>query len=225
MMPSANAPRTAHVAFEEEADGIGGVIGINFSPTSELNIGLHYDSKVNLDYKQTVLRDNLGLLPALGIVHNSERNRNLPAVLAAGVSYQIIPKLRVETNLTAYLNKDAGFRDIPQTARDESAVDNGYDIGIGFEYACTDSIKATFGYLYTATGVEAKDMTPELPELDSHSLGAGLRWQMNEKIDFTFGLGHVFYKDASFVSSTTGATITYEKDITFVAFGMQYKFF
>ncbi len=48
---------------------------------------------------------------------------------------------------------------------------------------------------------------------------------MNEKIDFTFGLGHVFYKDASFVSSTTGATITYEKDITFVAFGMQYKFF
>lgn len=224
-MSGVNDPLTANVAFEEDADGIGGVFGVNFSPTEKLNIGLHYDTKVNLDYEQTVSTDNLGLLPSLGIVHNNERTRNLPAVLAAGVSYQVHPKFRMETNLTLYLNQNAGFADIPQTSRDESAVDNGYDLGVGFEYTCTDSLRVTLGYLYTSTGVDAENMTPELPELDSHSIGAGLRWQMNEKLGWTFALGRVFYDDASFVSPSTGATVTYEKDITFVAVGAQYKFF
>lgn len=223
--PGVNDPLTATVGFEEEAEGFGGIIGINFAPNDQLNFGLHYDTKVDLDYDQTVKIDTLGILPGLGIIHNGERNRNLPAVLATGLSYQVNPKLRIEGNWTLYLNKDADFKDIAGTSRDESAVDNGYDIGIGMEYACTDTIKATFGYLYTSTGVEAKDMTPELPELDAHTIGAGLKWQMNDQLNFTFSLGHVFYDDASFISAATGAAITYEKDINFLAFGAEYKFF
>ncbi len=219
-----NNPRTADVSFEEDAQGFGGVIGINISPTKQLNIGLHFDTEVELDYDQTVKSDTLGILPSLGIVHNGERNRNLPAVLATGLSYQINPEFRVEGNLTYYLNEDANFKDIPGTSRDESSVDNGYDIGMGFEYALTDTLKATLGYLYTKTGVDAKDMTPELPELDAHTLGTGLRYQITPKCNLTMGLGHIFYDDASFVSSATGASITYEKEITFVAFGIEYKF-
>ncbi len=220
-----NAPLTAEVDFESDADGFGGIIGVNFSPSADWNIGLHYDTRVSLDYEQTVHKDNFGILPNLGISNGGERMRDLPAILAAGVSYQVIPALRVEANLTYYFNQDAGFKDIPGTPRDESAVDNGYDLGIGFEYAVTDTLKATVGYLYTDTGVDAKDMTPELPELDAHTLGVGLRYQLNQKTNLTASLGHVFYQDASYVSSATGAAITYEKEITFVGLGIQYKFF
>jgi len=216
----ANDPITADVAFEEEADGFGGIIGINFSPSDALNFGLHYDTKIDLDYEADVKRDFVtpagSLLAGLGIVDGAETSRNLPAVLAAGVSYKITPKIRVESNLTLYLNEDADF--------ENSAVDNGYEIGIGVDYAVTDTLNATFGYLYTDSGVDkAEDMTPELPELNAHTLGAGLRYQMNDKLKLTFGLGHVFYDDASFVSGTT--SITYEKAVSFVAFGMEYKFF
>ncbi len=211
-----NAPITADVAFEEEADGFGGIIGINFSPSDALNIGVHYDTKIDLDYEADVATDTVGILPLMGIVDGAERNRNLPAVLAAGVSYKINPKIRVESNLTLYLNENADF--------EGSAVDNGYEIGIGVDYAVTDTLNDTFGYLYTDSGVDkAEDMTPELPELNAHTLGAGLRYQMNDKLKLTFGLGHVFYDDASFVSGTT--SITYEKAVSFVAFGMEYKFF
>jgi len=79
------------------------------------------------------------------------------------------------------------------------------------------------GYLYTKTGVDAENMTPELPELDAHSLGVGVAWEVIPKLALNFGLGHVFYQSDSFVS-VTGAEIEYEKDITFIAFGIQYKF-
>ncbi|CCK81534.1 OmpP1/FadL family transporter [Desulfobacula toluolica] len=221
-------PFPIDLSFEEEADGFGGIIGINFSPFDALNLGLHYDTKVDLDYEADVKRDFITpagpLLSSFGVVDGQKRSRNLPAVLAAGVSYKISPKIRAESNLTLYLNNDAGFKDIAGTSRDESAVDNGYDIGIGFEYACTDTLKVTLGYLYTNTGVDAKDMTPELPELDAHTLGSSLGYQMNENLNLIFSLGHVFYKDASFINRFD-QPITYEKEITFLAFGIQYKFF
>lgn len=219
-----NDPLTANVKFEEGADAFGGVIGINFAPSDVLNFGLHYDTKINLDYEADVKTDTLGILPSMGIVNGAERSRNLPAVLAAGVSYKVNPKLRVESNLTLYLNKDAGFKDIAGTSRDESAVDNGYEIGIGVDYALTNRLNATLGYLYTYSGVDAKDMTPELPELDSNSIGAGLKYKVNDKLKLAFCLGHVFYDDASFVTATN-ASINYEKEVTLVALGLEYKFF
>jgi long-chain fatty acid transport protein len=219
-----SAAYDADVKFEEEADGFGGVIGINVSPSDRLNIGLHYDTKVSLDYKAYVERDTTNILPGLGVVDGEERSRNLPAVLAAGASYKITPKLRIETNATLYLNKDANFQDIAGTSRDESAVDNGYDIGIGVDYALTDSLNATLGYLYTNTGVDAKDMTPELPELNANTLGAGLKYKATDQLNLMFSLGHVFYQDASFVNSFS-QSITYEKKITFFGIGLEYKFF
>ncbi len=224
-MPGANDDLTANASFEEEAKGIGGVIGINYSPNDQWNIGLHYDTKVDLDFDQTVKMDNLGILPSLGITNGGERTRNLPAVIALGVSYKVDEKIRVESDLTYYVNSNADFPDILGTPRDESAVDDGYDLGICVEYTFSETLRASLGYLYTNTGVDAKDMRPELPELDAHTIGTGIAWKVMPNMELNFALGHVFYDDASFISSTTGATITYEKDITFIGFGIQYKFF
>lgn len=223
-LPPFNNPLNAQVSFEEEADGFGGIVGINYAPSDQVNLGFHYDSKIDLDYSQTVKTDTLGILPNLGIVHNGTRNRNLPAILAAGLSCKVTPRVRVEGNATLYLNKDAGFKDIAGTSRDESAVDTGYDLGLGMAYACNDDLTVTLGYLYTNTGVDARDMTPELPELDAHTLGTGLGYQLSEKLKLVCSLGHVFYQDASFLSAT-GPVITYEKQITFVGFGLEYTFF
>ena len=190
----------------------------------KMQIGIHYDSQVDLDFDQTVNQDTLGVLPGLGISNGGERERNLPAVFAIGVSYQLNPKIRLEADLTYYLNENAGFDDIPGTPRDEGDVDNGFDLGIALEYAFTETLKGSIGYLYTETGVDAENMTPELPELDAHTLGGGVVWEVTPNLDLNFGIGQVFYQSDSFVSSTTGATIKYEKDITFLAFGVQYKF-
>ena len=220
--PGVNNPLTALVDFEEDAQGWGGVLGLNIA-SGPVNIGIHYDSKVSLDFDQEINEDNFGILPNLGITDGGERERNLPAIFAIGVSYQVTPKIRLEPNFIYYFNESAGFDDIPGTPRDESAVDNGFDLGIACEYAFNETVKGSVGYLYTKTGVDAENMTPELPELDAHSLGVGVAWEVIPKLALNFGLGHVFYQSDSFVS-VTGAEIEYEKDITFIAFGIQYKF-
>jgi long-chain fatty acid transport protein len=218
-----NTDITAGAEFHESADGWGGVLGLNITPNDQVNIGLRFDTKVDLDFSQTIAVDTHGVLGAFGVTDGGTRTRNLPAVLAFGVSYQLNPKIRLETNFTYYMNRDAGFEDIPGTERDESAVDNGFDLGLAFEYAFTETVKGSVGYLYTQTGVDAKDMTPELPELDANTLGAGVVWEVIPNLDLNFAIGQVFYDSASFTNSV-GDNIEYEKDITFLGFGVQYRF-
>ena len=227
-----NPDVTANADFEEDADGWGFVLGFNISPEDKVNIGVRYESRVNLDFDQTINEDTHGILPSFGVTDGGTRERNLPAILALGASFPVNPKIRLETNFTYYLNEEADFDDIVGTSRDESDVDNGYDLGIALEYAFSDTLKGSIGYLYTVTGVEAENMTPELPELDAHTLGVGVAWEVIPNLDLNFGLGQVFYQSDSFTRTVfadyTGApiqeTIKYEKDITFLAFGVQYKF-
>jgi long-chain fatty acid transport protein len=220
-----NDPLTAIVDYEESASGWGGVIGFNITPSDAVNIGIHYDTQIDLDYDQTVNDDNFGVLGALGVTDGGTRTRNLPAILALGISYKFGESWRTEASLTYYLNENADFEDIPGTSRDESAVDNGYDVGFMVEYGFSEALKGSMGYIYTRTGVEAKDMTPELPELDAHTLGAGLVWEATPGFDINWSLGQVFYQSESFTSTATGLEIEYEKSITFAAIGFQYKFF
>ncbi len=210
--------RTANVDYEEDADGWGGVIGVNISPTDQWNIGIRYNTKVDLDYDQTVNQDTLGVLPALGITNGGESTRDLPAILALGVSYKLNDKIRLETNLTYYFNEDADWMG------DEDLVDNGYDLGIALEYTFNPKLKGSIGYLHTDTGIDAEYMLPEAPQLNANTIGAGVAYEAMPGMMLNFSLGNAFYEDDSFVISETGTTIEYEKNNFFMAFGIQYKF-
>jgi len=217
--PGVNDDVTASVDYEEDADGWGGVIGLNISPTDQWNIGIRYNTKVNLDYDQTVNQDNLGILPLLGITNGGEITRDLPAILALGVSYKVNDKIRLETNLTYYFNEDADWMG------EEDVVDNGYDLGLALEYTFNPKFKGSIGYIHTDTGQDAEDMLPESPALNADTIGAGVAYECIPGMILNFGIGNAFYESDSFVSSTTGNTIEYEKNNFFVALGVQYKFF
>jgi long-chain fatty acid transport protein len=211
-------PLPAMVGYEQDANGWGGIIGVNIAPNDAFNIGVRYETKTNLDFEATVLQDNLGILPNLGIIDGEENTRDLPATLGLGISYWFTEKLRVEADLTYYFNTNADWGGA------EDNVDNGYDLGIAAEYVFTDQLLASFGYLRTETGIEAQYMLPENPELDANTIGGGIAYAFTEKFHTNLSAGYVFYDDDSFVSQTTGATIEYQKEIVFLAFGIEYRF-
>jgi long-chain fatty acid transport protein len=215
---------TGNVDYEEDADGWGGIIGVNIAPSSELNIGLRYETKTSLDFDQKVNTDNLGLLPSLGVNDGASVSRDLPAILGLGLSYKFTPKIRVETNFTLYLNSDAGWTDTAPTSRDPSDVDNGYDLGIAVEYTFNNKLKGSLGYLHTDTGIEAKNMLPESPELNANTIGTGVAYEAIPGMILNFSLGNAFYEDDSFVSQETGVEVEYQKNNFFLSFGIQYKF-
>ena len=209
---------TANVDYEQDADGWGGVIGVNISPTEQWNIGIRYNTKVDLDYDITVNQNDFNGNPILPIATGDVDTRDLPAILALGVSYQLNDKIRLETNFTYYFNEDADWMG------DEDFVDNGYDLGIALEYTFNPKLKGSIGYLHTDTGIDAEYMLPEAPQLNANTIGAGVAYEAIPGMILNFSLGNAFYEDDSFVSSTTGATIEYEKNNFFMAFGIQYKF-
>jgi long-subunit fatty acid transport protein len=79
--------------------------------------------------------------------------------------------------------------------------------------------------LYTETGVDPEDMTAEAPELDCKTIGAGVAYAPMPNLVLNFAVGNAFYDKDSFTDSASGTKVEYEKNNTFLGFGLQYKFF
>ncbi|MGD8450095.1 MAG: outer membrane protein transport protein [Desulfobacterales bacterium] len=206
---------TLNVDYEETGHGWGGIIGLNIAPTDALNIGLRYETKTSIDLRTDEKKDDINF-----ITDGFKRNRDLPALLGLGVSYKINPKIKIDVNYTGYLNNDVDWDDNPITSGNESQKDNGYDIGIACEYTFNPKWKASVGYMYTEVGIDPDDMKVETPELNANSIAGGIAYKATPNLDLNLGILYVFYGD-----ETTSTGIKYEKDVTLIAAGFQYKFF
>jgi long-chain fatty acid transport protein len=208
------------VEFEDTADGWGGIIGANITPAEKWNIGIRYETEVNLELETDVDVDDLGI-----ITDGAEADRDLPALLALGVSHQCTPNLKTDVNFTYYFNEDAEWDDNPLTSRDEGAGANGYDIGIALEYAFMPQLKGSVGYMYTYVGDRGAEQSFEEPKLDAHTIAAGVAYEAMPGLNLNFGILKTFYQD-----ETTDPTdvflngVELEKDVIIVALGVQYKF-
>jgi len=211
-------PVTSEVDFDQNADGWGAIFGVNIAPNDRLNIGARFETKTDLEFDTDVKKDNNNVLPQLGIVDGEDMNEDLAPSLGLGVSYWVTEKFRVETNLTLYFNGEADWEGL------EDDVDTGYDAGIALEYLITDKWRASIGYMHTETGIDPEDMTPENPELDANTFVGGAAYAFNQKFHVNLAVGYSAYEDDDFVSDLTGAKIEYEKDITFLAAGLEYRF-
>lgn len=216
--------RIAILDYEEDADGVGLIMGLNIAK-GPFNIGIRYETVTVLDFQYTVNQDTITGLPAglgaaQGILNGARHPRNLPAVFGFGIGYSLFPNLRFDANYTIYSQSNADWGGA------EVNVDNGWEAGISMEYIFNESLKASIGYLYTDTGMEAQYMLNEVPELNADSFGAGLVYKWNPNLETTFGVGMVSYDSDSYINTSSGTplVIGFEKDVFFVALGMQYKF-
>ena len=205
------------VDYEETDTGWGGILGVNYAPKKELNIGLRYETKTSLDLKSDVKTDTV---PGGLIVDGAKRNRDLPALLGLGVSYKINPKIRVESNLTYYFQDNADWDDNPvSVTADETKKDNGYDIGVACEYTFNPEWKGSVGIMYTDVGIDPDNMSVESPELDATTIAGGAAYEARPGLNLNLGLLKTFYQD-----ETTSTGIKFEKDVIIISAGIQYKF-
>jgi long-chain fatty acid transport protein len=237
-VPPQNGDLTAEAKWDETANGWGGIIGFNVAPVEQFNMGIRYETETRLNFETDVKRDVLvqipgspGILAQLGVIDGEKNRRDLPALLGVGFDFNITPQFRLETDLTYYFNDDAkwvgnmtsqnGLLGLPNTERD-----NGFDVGIALEYAFTDQWAASFGYMFTETGIDPDNMAYEAPELDAHSIGWGLKWSPIPLLDLNLSALKTFY-----LSETTTPIpgvfpngVELKKDVFIVAFGAQLNF-
>lgn len=200
--------------LKDEADGWGGIFGVNIAPNDRWNFGIRYETETKLDFELDVRRGTQ-LLALMGFNDGREQREDLPALLGLGASYKILENLKLDANFIYYLEKSATW----ETGFDGAG--NSFDLGFSAEYRFNKEWMASLGYLYTDLNIDTDQILvlPEESKLDAHTFAVGGVWSATETLDFTVGALATVYDE-----ETDQLGISYEKDVWALSCGLQWKF-
>ncbi|HPT21842.1 MAG TPA: outer membrane protein transport protein [Bacteroidales bacterium] len=221
------APETAiNVDYKENSTGFGGVIGIFYQPDDKLNLSIHYDTKVKLDFEAS---DNSGsyTLTADGV----KNRRDLPAALCTGASYKVTDKLTAAADFNYFFQKNAEWGTItsPRDGKKYDASDaagNCYTAGLGFSFDATDALQLNAGCKYTSFMYDDKELYYtkmglfEVVKYNNLNFGLGASYKMSEKFQIDLGLGRTFWKDSEIRSLSANVPVNIQDKGYVVAIGV-----
>ena len=222
--------------------GVGGVLGFHYQPTEKLNIGFKYETEVELHLdadgnietnspnnpafhnpgkKGSIvgnINDKLSAHPVIAEWLEDDR-RNLPAMMALGVSYELTDRITLLTSGNYYFIKDANRNGCYEN------YDNGYEISVGVDYKLNDKWTLMAGYQYTDTGANENTYKDTDYALDADMYGAGVKYTPNETKEFIVSYAYVDYKNGTAVDGKSGAkTTTFKKQVDAIALSATFKF-
>ena len=199
------------VDTKQVATGFTPILSAHINPCENLNIGLRYEFNTKLEFENQTTADDTGLFPD-GETFRSD----IPAILAVGAEYNIIPELKAGVSFTLCFDKNADW-----DGQENLVNSNSYEIAPALEYGLTDNIKLSAGYLWSQIDVDDDYQSDFSHELSSHSFFFGGRYIVNESLNFDIGATLVSYLDSE-VTIDYGLLGSYEEsyDRTTWAFGI-----
>ena len=231
-----------HVDIDSERTGwgVGGVIGFHYQPTEKLNIGFKYETEVELnlnadgEVKATatnkIIDNNItDKLIAGGITETLKKHpviaewleddrRNLPAMMALGVSYELTDRITLLTSGNYYFIKDANRNGCYEN------YDNGYEISVGVDYKLNDKWTLMAGYQYTDTGANENTYKDTDYALDADMYGVGVKYTPDETKEFIVSYAYVDYKNGTAVNEKGHETTTFKKEVNAIGLSATFKF-
>ena len=196
-------PDTAlKVDAEQTAQGWGGVFGIQFRPMEALNLAVHYETRINLDFK-TQLGGADNLSEQIGLFSDGEKSRrDLPATLNMGVSYQFTPKLRGEADFYYYFQKAADWGKISDGRDNADLAGDVWAIGGTLAYQLWEALEISGGIVYTKHEWEDMDTyyvnnagTIETLYSDNWAFCFGFGYDILSNLKANLGVTYVLWKD------------------------------
>ncbi|HCL00748.1 MAG TPA: hypothetical protein DHW42_11670 [Candidatus Marinimicrobia bacterium] len=203
----------------QKGSGITPIFSAFITPFEGLDIALRYEMKTKLELENETEVDGSGLFPDGG-----KTNTDMPAMMALGVSYKVMPALRSEFNLNYYLHSDVNW-----DGREDN-VENGYEAGVAVEYCLNDKLKASVGFLNADGGAKPAYQTDISYSLKSNTIALGAAYAVSPNLIVNVGGMNTFYQDCERPFSHTLGTIdipvieTYKKTSIGFAVGVDYKF-
>jgi len=195
------------------------IVGMNIAPVKGLNIGVRYEHIAKLQVTASTKKDDTILLGEPSMFPDEETyNEDIPAQVGAGISYQLTPALRTEIGFNYFMNTQCDWDG------DEEKVTDDFNTGLGIEYAFSEVLAVSAGYLYSTTGATDKYQTDMDYSLPSQTFGGGLKYTLNPTTALSLGISNTFYKEGQNDDVGTNFEERYRKKSFVVALGVQYKF-
>lgn len=196
-----------NVETKQTGAGITPIIGLNFSPSDNLNIALKYELKTKLELTNSTEVDDLGLFP------DGQKSRSdIPAILAVGVGYQPSKFFEAQLSYNMYFDKNVDWgknvREIVYKRDVKREIDkNMWELGLGLQLNLTDKFALSVGGLTTNPGIADNYQSDFSYSNPSYTLAAGLQWKITDGLAFDAGFMNVFYKDAEVTFSDPDLTV------------------
>lgn len=204
---------------------MGFIFGLNLKPMENLLIAQTFRYYTELELETKVNDNKTGG----GFVSDGVKSYNTYApYYSLGISYNVSEKLRIETdiNLSLYSmleNKDTAGYNLAEN------YNNGFDIGLGFEYQIVDMLNWGLGFTYAPAKMKAEKMTEMEFEMNSLWLNTGFTINPTEKfsIDLAVQFGipnEEVTRDINYYGMIDTKQ-TYKKEPSFAAgIGLSYRF-
>ncbi len=220
------------VDYKSTASGLGGIVGIDFKPSEKLNIAVHYETKVNLEFE---VSDNKG---SVELAENGTKSqRDFPAVLNTGIRYKISDKLSTEADFNYYFQTAADWGDIVLTdeygnsmSKDLSDLaGNCYTANLGFIYMLNEKLEVSAGCSFTAFNYDNMELyytqlgLYEAPKYDNLNVALGAGYNISDNIQIDLGLGRTFWNDKSIKSLGVGIPVDVTNKSYVLAIGVDFR--
>jgi long-chain fatty acid transport protein len=220
--------RVMQLDAEEDAFGIGGIIGLEVKPVKDLVVSGRYETQTIQNWKTKInggknfaTTTGTPLLFADGRTHR----KDLPAMLGLGVSYSAFDRL---TAIVSYDLFFIGQADQKKDTADTIYTDGyndaydkyGYEASIGLDFAVIPNfLKVSAGYMYVYVGGNKKTYNDFDFSLNSNTYCLGAKVSPVNYLDLVLGLSNTRYiskKDSSGYDS-------YKKMAYVIALSAEYK--
>jgi long-chain fatty acid transport protein len=169
--------------------GFGANAGILIEPRKGTRIGVTYLSPVKLDFQDRPSFSNLG--PGLGAILANPSKLDIGMTVPQGVMLGAYHELTDKLALMA----DVGWQNWEQFGKVDIGLQSGtspnltanleyqntWHAALGAQYQLCDQWQVTGGFAYDSSAVSDNNRTVTLPMGEAWRIGAGLKWQMNEK--------------------------------------------
>jgi len=221
---------------EESGSGYTPILGANISIGGNLNIGLKYEFKTILDLKQKVNdgKDGSGIFVQDSTVHS-----DMPAMISAGVTYRILPKLSASAGVHYFFDRNVNFgktldSNNVQVGNDEVIDKNTYEIGLGVEYDISEKFRVSAGYLFAKSGVTEDYQSDMSFDLSSSTFGIGFCYKFSKSLKVDVGGAYTMYRegeksyvhiiDMDEISFDVPAKYTYNMNNIMFGIGFEFSF-
>lgn len=221
--------------YDTDADGVGGIFGMNISATDNLNIGMRYETRVVLNFHTDVKRNDFP--DEFELIECYEKNRrDFPGMVGIGAEYRLSEKLTTEVDFNWYMQKDADWGQSSQGEDLSDLAGDCWSLGGTFAYQLNDYLLVSVGTIYTK--FEWDDIDAYYEEIgafevlytDNWHLGAGFAWKIKENVTFNFAVGQTIWDDKTieYVRAADNGLppvdVETENSTTTVAFGFDLAF-
>jgi long-chain fatty acid transport protein len=230
-------PAEGKVDFDGTGNGMGWNVGIYFTATEQLTLGLSYRSSIDLDFDGDSEFDVPAPLAPLLPGGDVTTSVSLPANLYAGISYQVNDQLNLNLgyqhifwSVVEHIEIDFATKTrVPGTeipVQDKQALllnyDDGFIFRLGAEYVVNENLAVRGGYLFDSNPTPDEYMTPRLPDSDRHGISLGFGYRASDLLTVDFSYMFLQFVERTVETHYAGFNGTYNSSANLL--GLNFKF-